>query len=193
MAVFEVVIRDFADRIKLFLKYFDYIINHSDLEVIKIGMSEWVLNGDVGYSRGRVSVTPMGNNVVCRVTTWENYAFPTVEKAVRNAIDNAKRVIIAETPEPITPSTSMTKLMDCPGCGRALYREVTFCPFCGSKMEKCTVCKLIIEKDQEIVRCPYCNGLAHKDHILEYVKVKGRCPSCRNALRKEILLFAKRT
>jgi hypothetical protein len=190
MADFEVVVRGLADRIKLFLKYFDWIINHSHLdEVTKIGMSEWDLWRNWGSASGRVSITPIGNNIICRATIRENYAFPLLEEVVRNVIEDAKRIIIAETPEPIPPGSGKTKLRDCPVCGRALYSEVVSCPFCGSKLEKCIVCKLVIEKEQEIVICPYCAGRAHRDHILEYVKIKGRCPSCRNALRKESLLF----
>lgn len=192
MADFEVVVRDFADRIKLFLKYFNWIINHSDLdEVTKIGISEWDLRIDLkdfGSSKGRVSIIPIGNNIICRVKLREDYVLPLIEEAVRNAIEDAKRIIIAETPEPIPPNSGMTKLMDCPGCGRALYWDVIFCPFCGYKLKKCMVCKLIIEKEQEIVRYPYCDGLAHRDHILEYVKVKGQCPSCGKRLTKEELV-----
>jgi predicted RNA-binding Zn-ribbon protein involved in translation (DUF1610 family) len=190
MTDFEVVVWNLADRIKLFLKYFEWMINHLGLyEVFKIGMSEWDLMRYWGSERGRLSITPIGNNIVCRVRIRDDYHNPPVEPLVRNAIEYARRMVIAESPEPtppktIPPNSVKTKLGDCPACGKALHWELDSCPFCGSKLEKCIVCNLIIGENDEITKCPYCSGLAHRDHMLEYIKVKGQCPSCGKELKQ---------
>jgi predicted nucleic acid-binding Zn-ribbon protein len=40
------------------------------------------------------------------------------------------------------------------------------------------VCKASLEKNDEMLFCPFCGSLAHKDHLLEWLHVKGYCPSC---------------
>ncbi len=42
----------------------------------------------------------------------------------------------------------------------------------------CTVCHGAIGVSDLVLLCPYCQGTAHRSHILEYVKVKGQCPYC---------------
>ncbi len=49
--------------------------------------------------------------------------------------------------------------------------------------EKCIVCKRKISKGQNYVECPHCSMPAHYSHFLEFVKVRGVCPSCNAALK----------
>ncbi len=51
------------------------------------------------------------------------------------------------------------------------------------KAEVCMICKLPFKADQSIARCPMCHSLFHNDHIFEWLKVKGKCPVCLQALR----------
>ena len=42
----------------------------------------------------------------------------------------------------------------------------------------CDVCNKPILPDQNTISCPNCHVIAHKDDFLEYLKMKGECPSC---------------
>jgi hypothetical protein len=44
--------------------------------------------------------------------------------------------------------------------------------------KKCCVCNLALNKGDEAVRCPFCLNVAHKDHMLEWLHVRGSCPVC---------------
>jgi predicted RNA-binding Zn-ribbon protein involved in translation (DUF1610 family) len=56
----------------------------------------------------------------------------------------------------------------------------------------CTVCNQPIEEDEEEVRCPHCSNIAHKTHMLEYLHVHGKCPSCGHSLTEsEVQQVAK--
>ncbi len=43
----------------------------------------------------------------------------------------------------------------------------------------CLVCDRTITSTDSVLQCPQCEGLAHRIHFLEYIKVKGVCPICR--------------
>ncbi len=47
---------------------------------------------------------------------------------------------------------------------------------------KCAVCGKNIEIFDEFSSCPICRTKAHKDHLIEWVKMKHSCPSCEKAL-----------
>ena len=47
----------------------------------------------------------------------------------------------------------------------------------------CMICKLPFKPTQQIVRCPMCKSLFHRDHAFEWLKVKGKCPVCKQSLR----------
>ena len=49
---------------------------------------------------------------------------------------------------------------------------------------QCIVCDLAIEEFEEIFTCPKCSGLAHKLHMLEWIKIKGYCPKCNNPIKQ---------
>ena len=52
----------------------------------------------------------------------------------------------------------------------------------------CIVCDLVIEENDDFITCPRCSALAHKLHLLEWIKIKGYCPNCNNPI-KQIDLF----
>jgi hypothetical protein len=52
---------------------------------------------------------------------------------------------------------------------------------------KCVVCGLGIYQGEPILACPHCSGKAHRTHLLEYIHVKGQCPSCGAHLSEEVL------
>ena len=51
-------------------------------------------------------------------------------------------------------------------------------------VDVCMVCKLFLEKNDKILQCPICESLYHRDHLLEWIKIKKRCPVCSQVLIK---------
>nr|MDO8082982.1 hypothetical protein [Candidatus Freyarchaeota archaeon] len=204
MADFEVVTLPYAGKIKSFCEYLDRLLKSSgNLGVTKIGMAEWKLIGD-GYSRAKIRIYPRGNYIVCEFKTdidtialghphsrnmAERAGFK-LERKIRTAIENAKIMMLEEasTKPTSTIHADEKEILECPGCSGTLNWNMNFCPFCGLKLVKCIVCNHIIDKDQEIAICSHCAGSAHRDHLLEYLKVKGRCPSCGKELKKDELV-----
>ncbi|UCE05396.1 MAG: E3 ubiquitin protein ligase [bacterium] len=45
----------------------------------------------------------------------------------------------------------------------------------------CQVCHLSMDVSEDTLKCPKCSNLSHKSHFLEWLKIKGYCPSCYNA------------
>ena len=52
------------------------------------------------------------------------------------------------------------------------------------KLDKdvCMVCKLFLNNKNEILQCPICESLFHKDHLLEWITSKKKCPVCSQVL-----------
>lgn len=50
------------------------------------------------------------------------------------------------------------------------------------KKIKCSVCNLEIKEDESVIYCPYCQAPAHRDHLYEWIRVRGYCPNCRRRL-----------
>ncbi|MFX0096865.1 MAG: ADP-ribosylation factor-like protein [Candidatus Hodarchaeota archaeon] len=58
--------------------------------------------------------------------------------------------------------------------------------------ENCIVCLLPIRPGEEVIDCPKCGGLAHRNEILEWVKTKRKCPFCmREVTIRELVDIAK--
>jgi len=47
---------------------------------------------------------------------------------------------------------------------------------------KCTVCGKDIEIFDEISGCPICQAKAHREHLVDWVKMKNTCPVCKKSL-----------
>jgi predicted RNA-binding Zn-ribbon protein involved in translation (DUF1610 family) len=43
---------------------------------------------------------------------------------------------------------------------------------------KCMVCELPLKRKDSKLYCPYCGNAAHRDHFLEWLRVKKVCPIC---------------
>ena len=65
------------------------------------------------------------------------------------------------------------------------------CPNCGIDTVLCSVCKLPISFGSEHLECYHCQNVAHKEHLLEWVKVKGTCPVCQQKLVADKLAVAE--
>lgn len=54
------------------------------------------------------------------------------------------------------------------------------------KGQKCAICKLILEEDDEIVFCPECETLFHEEHLLDWLTDHNDCPVCGRDFIQEI-------
>jgi DNA-directed RNA polymerase subunit RPC12/RpoP len=86
----------------------------------------------------------------------------------------------------------------CSNCGAEIVRETSYPEFNdmeeeakappmvvqagGVKVGRCIVCGMSIHQGEPLAHCPSCAGRAHRAHLLEYVHVKGECPSCHNRI-----------
>ncbi|MCE7748957.1 MAG: hypothetical protein GPJ51_11205 [Candidatus Heimdallarchaeota archaeon] len=61
------------------------------------------------------------------------------------------------------------------------------CLNCGKKAPYCEICKNIIVAGEKIVQVEACNHVFHKNHIQEWIKVKGTCPICKEQINEEHL------
>ncbi len=66
-------------------------------------------------------------------------------------------------------------------------RTIDICPNCGKDISRCIVCKLPISTNEGVGMCTNCEGLAHLNHLQEWVKVKGTCPSCLQPTNVEVI------
>lgn len=71
---------------------------------------------------------------------------------------------------------------DCPHCGFRVSFQVDYCPICEAKLLACEICHRAIVLEQPVVRCPACAGLFHVDHLREWLKIHGSCPTCQHNL-----------
>lgn len=100
--------------------------------------------------------------------------------------------------EPEKP-LSVSPRLTCPECGAPVkYAGAEYCFSCGASLRgssqrtsvqalrgkglaqsgTCIVCGLRIAEGDEILHCPYCGNVAHRDHMLEWIHVKDSCPIC---------------
>jgi hypothetical protein len=58
--------------------------------------------------------------------------------------------------------------------------------------KKCIVCNLPLGRSGELVQCPFCRNIAHKDHMLGWLSGREYCPTCGKPLRESALLQVRR-
>ena len=71
----------------------------------------------------------------------------------------------------------------CFSCGAIMKSNQEKCPNCEIEPVVCSVCKLPISFGSSTLQCPHCENIAHKEHLLEWIKVKGSCPICQSKLQ----------
>ncbi|OLS27341.1 MAG: hypothetical protein HeimC2_11780 [Candidatus Heimdallarchaeota archaeon LC_2] len=82
----------------------------------------------------------------------------------------------------LDPRPSIAKT--CMSCGAIAKRFP--CEIC-SEGTQCTTCKLNIGQGEDSLHCPYCKQPSHSKHLLEWLKIKGECPNCREKLNPDEL------
>ncbi|TFF90256.1 MAG: hypothetical protein EU548_03910, partial [Promethearchaeota archaeon] len=78
----------------------------------------------------------------------------------------------------------------CPNCGMKIKTNISNCPNCGTdlgeeKRFQCPICRS--SKIETSVKCPICGTRFHRRCFLEWVKIKGTCPVCKNKVDESIL------
>ncbi len=82
----------------------------------------------------------------------------------------------------LDPRPSVEKT--CMSCGAIAKRFP--CEIC-SEGTQCTTCKLNIGQGEDSLHCPYCKRPSHSKHLLEWLKIKGECPNCKEKLNSDEL------
>ena len=54
------------------------------------------------------------------------------------------------------------------------------------KEEICMVCKLQLKNAKDVLQCPRCESLYHRNHLEKWIKSKKSCPVCSQKLYEEI-------
>jgi len=54
----------------------------------------------------------------------------------------------------------------------------------GEGGKKCMICWSGISKGDEIIQCQQCNEVGHKNHVLEWIRIKGTCAHCQKPMRE---------
>ena len=49
----------------------------------------------------------------------------------------------------------------------------------------CMICKLDLREENEILQCPFCRSLFHKEHLEEWLTIKKTCPVCSQKFDKK--------
>jgi hypothetical protein len=86
--------------------------------------------------------------------------------------EKTAKVLEIELPETIS----------CLSCTATIHFDAKKCPECGEKVVKCPICTVPLQFGDDFVKCPHCKTFAHRDHLLEWIKIKGICPMCRKPL-----------
>ncbi|MBY9002153.1 MAG: hypothetical protein KGD64_14630, partial [Candidatus Heimdallarchaeota archaeon] len=84
------------------------------------------------------------------------------------------------------------KIKSCIYCSTTLIKEedtkkIQICPNCGEEILYCEICKDLIQKGDNIVQSKICKHIFHKEHILEWIHMKNKCPICKESLNEEML------
>ncbi|HUT80497.1 MAG TPA: hypothetical protein VMZ29_04770 [Candidatus Bathyarchaeia archaeon] len=79
------------------------------------------------------------------------------------------------------------RTIKCFSCGEERTNINEPCSNCGVDTVYCSVCKLPISFGADYLECTHCQNIAHKEHLLEWIKVKGTCPVCQQKLKPESL------
>ncbi|MFX1449297.1 MAG: RING finger domain-containing protein [Promethearchaeota archaeon] len=109
---------------------------------------------------------------------FSDYLDRSESKLITKALEEFRKTHIEEKIPEMLP-----KKVICINCKTKNKYSSTFCINCGMRVTGCSICLLKIGASEEILRCPHCNSIAHKSHLLEWLKVKGVCPVCKKLLK----------
>ncbi len=77
----------------------------------------------------------------------------------------------------------------CFNCHKIIKDYRKPCPYCLAPPKLCSVCRSGVSSTEKLSKCPHCNNIAHTNHIIEWLNIKGICPICRNKLSPDELIM----
>jgi hypothetical protein len=89
--------------------------------------------------------------------------------------------IYNKTTQSVTQSSTHPKSYQsqCHKCGNPILEKQKSCGFCSQRFT-CAIClkSVVIAKDTDLVECPQCSNLFHRQHLFNSVKMRSECPIC---------------
>jgi hypothetical protein len=98
-----------------------------------------------------------------------------------------ERTEVTTEPKPAPVVLKRKVKLRCPSCQRIIRKRETLCSKCGKGLSRCLVCHKVIGPDEDYIQCPHCLGLAHRDHLEEWLLIKAVCPYCQQPLQPHSL------
>ncbi len=92
---------------------------------------------------------------------------------------------LEEAEAKMVEETEYDKILSCTSCGALMTIVEENCPSCGSAKPVCIVCLSNLEGKDEIVKLTCCSSYAHKEHIENWISVKGYCPKCNKPIQED--------
>ena len=80
-----------------------------------------------------------------------------------------------------------SKKNHCLNCGHVIESSYDPCRNCGELPVKCSICQGLIKSGENVLECPTCNNIAHKEHMLQWLKIKEECPICKTEVSNRTL------
>ena len=120
----------------------------------------------------------------------ENQLHKLTDNELRSKLENksldkeTKKLVEAELEErrrknaETLVSREEATFFTCSVCGEVIKSKDSHCSACNSPKSLCAVCQAPLSPDDTIVRTPCCQSYAHKEHILNWISMKGFCPNC---------------
>jgi hypothetical protein len=71
----------------------------------------------------------------------------------------------------------------CINCGEQIATRKGHCSACGTPRPVCVVCYSTFRRKDTIVKLPCCSNYAHKEHITNFIEIKGHCPKCHQEIK----------
>jgi hypothetical protein len=162
------------------------------LSVIGTGVVLFMCAVVVASSRSTASRRRQDQSDQGTESTYRSTEVPTYQPATQE--------VRRKPPPPV-------QYVQCRRCGASLKSDDRYCWNCGavvgtgsnstaipSRQRRgrtpsgiCMVCKRGLRKDDDMLLCPQCGGIAHRAELLEWLHVKGSCPACGQRLDEKQL------
>ncbi len=102
--------------------------------------------------------------------------------------------VIETTTESITINLNKveTNQLFCYYCDALLERVddggPLICLNCGKKTRKCEICMKYMVANEELVQIIDCGHIFHRNHLIEWMKVKRICPTCKREINDDLII-----
>jgi len=78
--------------------------------------------------------------------------------------------------------------LKCYYCGHTIEDSHLPCPNCSKAQPLCIICNGLIKRGQEVLECPNCENVGHKEHMRKWISIKEECPICKTQISKRNLI-----